>query len=104
MANKLPNKTRQAVYDRADRCCEWCGSNDRCQIHHIILKSQRVNHDLENLLMLCWEHHHGDYGIHGKHGADFNNELKLRLQKMYFDKGLSENEVRYKLGGKLYIE
>ena len=102
MADRIPEKVIQAVLERSGGVCEICGSNDRCQIHHIVYRSQATNHDIENLILLCYRHHFGTYGVHGKHGKALNLELKRKTQQMYFDKGLSEEEVRRKMGEKLY--
>jgi len=102
VAVRIPEKVIQAVLERSGGVCEICGSSDRCQIHHVVYRSQTTNNDEENLIMLCYRHHQGTYGVHGKHGKRLNLQLKRDLQKKYFDKGLSEQEVRRKMGGKIY--
>ena len=102
MAKKIPEKVIQAVLDRSGGVCEICGSNDRCQMHHVVFRSQTTNNDVENIRYICYKDHLGTYGVHGKHGKTLNLQLKRETQQMYFDKGLSEQEVRRKMGGKLY--
>ena len=102
MAKKIPEKIIQQVVDRSGKSCEICGSNNMCQIHHIVFRSQTLNNDAKNLIMLCWEHHLGNYGVHGKYGTELNTKLKKQLQDKYFNMGLSEEDVRLKMGGRLY--
>lgn len=85
--------------------CEICGSNHMVQKHHIIGgRGKRKSCETEDsVICLCWEHHHGKYGVHGKHGHILSTHLKLQLQKKYFDKGLSRDEVMKLMGGKLYL-
>ncbi|MCF8009451.1 MAG: HNH endonuclease [Halanaerobiales bacterium] len=98
----MNKSTRQKVYKRADDSCELCDGISGLQIHHIIKKSQGGNDDLDNLILLCWNCHHGTKGVHGRDGHALDLRLKLNLQERLFDKGLKEKEVREKLGGRLY--
>ena len=101
MPNIIPKKYRQAVYRRSECRCEICGSTKGCQIHHIVKRRHRI-HTPENLILLCWDCHHGTYGVHGKYGKQLDLKLKKRLQQRYFMQGKSEEEVRKLMGGKLY--
>ena len=78
--------------------CNNVGSN----IHHIV--GRRVDANEHNLILLCWEHHLGTAGAHGRDGHTLDLKLKLELQNKYFDMGKSEDEVRKLMGGKLYLE
>lgn len=100
----LNQTTRQKVYNRANRSCEICGSKSGLQIHHIVKRSQTGKDDLDNLILLCWQHHHGTKGVHGRDGHALDLRLKLQLQEKLFDKGWSEREVREYMGGRLYTE
>lgn len=64
------------------KICEVCGSNHLVEIHHIIKRSQApaLIDCKYNLIPLCWEHHKGNYGIHGIYGHELDQELKKRLQ------------------------
>lgn len=84
--------------------CEICGSSHGVQRHHIVKRSQGGSDNPTNLIWLCWEHHHGTYGVHGREGHELDKKLKLQLQKKYFGQGFSEKEVRKKMGGRLYID
>ena len=84
--------------------CTECGSNDRVQLHHIICGNGKRKHceTEESLIPLCWEHHLGTNGVHGKNGKTLNKKLRLKLQEKYFEQGLTEAEVRELMGEKLY--
>ena len=82
--------------------CELCGSISGVQRHHIVFRSSCGKDNEENLIYLCWQHHHGTYGVHGKYGRKLDLELKLGLQKKYFKQGYRECEVRRMMGGKIY--
>lgn len=99
MANKIPPKNRESVYERAWFQCELCGSTHGLQIHHI---TGRHSHRLENLILICWEHHHGTNGVHGKNGKELDLRLKIELQEKYEAQGYEEDELRELMGGKLY--
>lgn len=98
------NKLTRQLYERANYRCEICGSTQGLQKHHIVKRSQGGDNCLNNLILLCWECHHGTRGVHGKEGHELDLELKLKRQQQLFDKDYSEKEVREKMGGKLYIE
>lgn len=94
----------ELVDERSDGLCELCTGNNMVQKHHII-KGQgkrtqcQTQYSVKNL---CWECHHGTYGIHGKYGATLDMALKQRLQETYFNMGYTEEEVRELMGGRLY--
>lgn len=43
MPNKMPEESRQEVYERSNRQCEICGGVDGLQIHHIIPRRKRIH-------------------------------------------------------------
>lgn len=94
----------KAVIERSRGLCEFCGSNDRVQLHHIIggRGKRRECETVHSVMALCWEHHHGDLGAHGKHGSNFNYILRKQLQDKYFSMGYTDDEVMRLMGGKLY--
>lgn len=84
--------------------CEICGSISGVQRHHIVKRSQGGKNNEENLIYLCWEHHHGTNGVHGKNGRKLDLQLKMELQKEYYSQGKTEKDVRKLMGGKIYLE
>lgn len=86
----------QAIIERSNGCCEVCGGNINCQIHHIV-KRRKVDASILNLIML-------DYNCHeGKDKYKIDLQLKLDLQDKYYAQGKSEEEVRELMGGKIYL-
>ena len=100
----IPQSVKQEIHERSGGRCEICGSIHGLQHHHIVKRSQGGPDTAENIILLCWEHHHGTYGVHGKHGHKLDKQLKLQLQNKYFEQGKSEDEVRELMGGRLYIK
>ena len=63
--------------------CEVCGSTHLVEEHHIIKRGQvpsLINCEL-NYKYLCYEHHRGTHGIHGKYGSKLDRKLKKGFQK-----------------------
>lgn len=83
--------------------CEYkeCFSHDMVQEHHIVKRGQAkflINCRL-NSKHLCWEHHHGTNGVHGKNGKQIDLELKkdfqLMLQDLFREKEFyTEEEIK----------
>ena len=92
--------------ERANGVCEvkGCQSSNGLELHHIIYGSGKRTQceRIESVIFLCNSHHRGSYGIHGMYGHSLNIKLKKQLQGTYFNNGMSEEDVRYFMGGKLY--
>lgn len=98
-------KIAPIVLERSGGLCENCGVGDyMCQLHHIVGgNGKRTQHQNKfSVINLCWDCHHGTYGVHGREGKALDLKLKIQLQDIYFSQGYTEEEVRGKLGGKLY--
>jgi 5-methylcytosine-specific restriction endonuclease McrA len=101
----LDKKIVQAVLERSKGVCENCGAADyRVQLHHIIkgLGKRKQHETIESVILLCWNCHHGTYGVHGREGKELDIKLKRKLQETYFNQGYSVEEVRRMMGGKIY--
>lgn len=100
----MNKKVYEAVKKRSGELCEICGSNHLVEVHHILYgKGKRNQYEsIDSCIDLCWEHHHGKNGVHGKNGHEIDIKLKRQLQDKYFDMGYTEDEVRGKMGGKIY--
>lgn len=103
----MNKKVVQAVLERSQGLCEIEGCKSRSyipQLHHIIKgKGKRIQCETEqSVICLCFEHHYGNSGVHGKDGHTLDMQLKLDLQQKYYSMGKSEHEVRKLMGGKLY--
>lgn len=63
--------------------CYICGS-PQVQWHHIMFGSYRQLADKYGLVIpLCYEHHQGDNGVHGKNGKELNQQLKIKAQETF---------------------
>lgn len=70
--NSIINQTKR---------CYVCGSTSNLHLHHIMFGKNRKNADADGLTCyLCWEHHEGTNGVHGKNGHDLNLKLKKVAQ------------------------
>lgn len=100
----MNKKVAEAVLERSKGLCELCGSNHMVELHHIVGgRGKRTQHENKaSVIALCWEHHYGNYGVHGKHGDILNKNLKRTLQGYYKAQGQSEEEIRKNMGGSLY--
>ena len=99
------NVREQALERSEGGLCEieGCKSNNT-QLHHIVKgKGKRTQCErIESVIFLCWGHHYGNSGVHGKNGHTLDLKLKLDLQQVYFNLNMTEEEVRKWMGGKLY--
>jgi 5-methylcytosine-specific restriction endonuclease McrA len=55
--SKVPGGTRNKVFERFKHMCAYCGRSGSLQVHHIKYRSEGVDHSLDNLILLCQEHH-----------------------------------------------
>ncbi len=99
MDKDLANK----IIEKHNGECIICGSTD-IELHHIVKgRGRRKQHENEySVVPLCYYHHRGTKGVHGRDGRTLDLYLKRQLQKKYFDMRYTESEVREKMGGKLY--
>ena len=71
-----------------NRRCFVCGSQNNLHLHHIMFGKNRNKADKDGLTVyLCYQHHEGTNGIHGKNGY----ELDLRLKKIAEERWLEYN-------------
>lgn len=81
------------------KLCEICRSNNLVETHHIIKRKQAkyLENCKLNLINLCWDHHKGTYGVHGKYGHKFDQELKLefknKLEELWDKQYLTKEEI-----------
>lgn len=94
----------QAVLERSQGLCEICYSSYMVQQHHIVGgRGKRNQHEtVESVIALCWDHHYGNKGCHGKDGRELVLRLRRELQQTYFNQGYTEDQVREMMGGELY--
>ena len=60
-----------------EKQCYVCGSRFNLHLHHIMFGKNRKKADEDGLTVyLCYQHHEGTYGVHGKEGHNLDQELK----------------------------
>jgi len=86
--------------------CSICGSTNLVQNHHIVHgRGKRKQCETpQDQIDLCWEHHYGTFGVHGREGHALDMKLKLDLQLVYFELGYTNEKTRELMGGRLYFE
>lgn len=100
----MNKKVRQAVEKRSGGLCEICKSNHLVEQHHIIggLGKRKQCETEESVIALCWDHHHGTEGVHGKNGHELSLTLKQNLQKTYEKMGLDRTKIYQLMGDRFY--
>ena len=84
--------------------CYICGKKYGLESHHCLYGNNRKKADEDGLkVWLCYDHHRGTFGVHGKNGKEISNYLKKEAEKKwisYYSKDKKEFIKRY---GKNYI-
>lgn len=102
----LTSKERhKRVLERSEGLCEVCKSNKMVQHHHIIggAGKRKQCETIYSLIALCWDCHHGNYGVEGNRDRSLDLQLKQNLQRKYEKMGLKGEELKYWLGGRYYL-
>lgn len=82
--------------------CYFCKSKQGLHLHHIYFGKNRTVSDKNGFVCyLCFEHHEGTNGVHGKNGDKLDEYLKRTCQEK-FERLNSREEFR-KLIGKSYL-
>ena len=89
---------KKSIIDN-NRRCYVCGSSNNIHYHHILFGKNRNKADKDGLTVyLCYQHHEGTNGVHGKNG----HELDLRLKQIaentwleYYNKSVDDFIKRY---------
>lgn len=76
--------------------CYFCGKQFGLQSHHIYFGNpyRKISERYGLKVWLCWEHHEGTYGIHGKHGHELDIELKKSGQSAFEKTFPQENFIQ----------
>ena len=80
--------------------CYICFSTNNLEVHHCFFGSaNRKLSEQDGLkVWLCYEHHRGTNGVHGKNGSELNIKLKQIAEKKWIDtynKSINEFTKRY---------
>lgn len=104
----MDKQIRKAVFDRATlpeshyAICENCGQEVATECHHSIGgNGKRTQHESVESCYALGERCHKM--IESKDGAWLKRKLMVVTQRRYFEKGLSEDEVRERMGGRLLL-
>lgn len=67
--------------------CYVCGATYRLHSHHVYFGNplRKISEKYGMKVYLCWEHHEGTNGVHGKNGHELDMKLK-REGQVVFDK------------------
>ena len=92
------NKIRKSIINNK-KICYVCGTNNNLHYHHIIFGKNRKKADEDGLTVyLCYSHHEGTYGVHGKYGNELDKKLKIIAEKRwceYYNKTKEDFRERY---------
>lgn len=84
--------------------CYICYCKNVLHLHHIIYGKNRKKADEDKLVVyLCYEHHEGTNGVHGKNGKELDIKLKKIAEKRWletYNKTIDDFISRY---GKNYL-
>lgn len=71
--------------------CYVCQTQIALHDHHIFFGNplRKISEKYGLKVWLCWFHHEGTYGVHGKQGAELNKKLKQLGQRKF-----EENHTR----------
>ena len=96
-------KLAKEILENSNGECFNCGGLGT-ELHHAIGgRGKRKQHQTkESVYLLCGLCHRGTAGCHGRDGNELNLKLKRTTQERYFKQGLDEDEVRKRMGGRLY--
>lgn len=66
--------------------CYVCKTINNLHLHHIMFGKNRKKADKDGLtIYLCYEHHEGTNGVHGKNGHDLDIKLKQLAEKRWLE-------------------
>lgn len=95
---------KSIVCNQNIKYCSVCGEKNNLHLHHIIFGKNRKKADEDGLtIWLCYNHHEGTNGVHGKNGHDLDIKLKQQAEKCwleYYNKTIEDFIKRY---GKNYL-
>lgn len=99
----MDDKLVKAIFEEYGMSCIICGDSN-IELHHVVggIGKRKQYENKYSIVPLCYWHHRGTKGVHGRDGRSLDLYLKRMLQQKYFMMGYSEDTVRVLMGGKLY--
>lgn len=87
-----------------EKYCYVCGKNNNLHYHHIYFGKNRKKADKDGLtIYLCYEHHEGTNGVHGKNGHNLDIKLKKIAEEVWCEVYNKTPEDFLKEYGRNYI-
>ena len=84
--------------------CYICNTKNNLHLHHIFFGKNRKKADEDGLVVyLCYEHHEGTNGVHGKNGHELDLMLKESAEYCWLAKNGKDKNEFIKRYGKNYI-
>ncbi len=85
--------------------CFKCQSKSNLHLHHILFGKNRAKADKDGLTVyLCYEHHEGTNGVHGKNGHELDLKLKRIAEETWINKNEKTKEDFIKRYGRNYLK
>lgn len=82
-----------------EKICYVCGTTQNLHLHHVMFGKNRKKADKDKLTVyLCWQHHEGTNGVHGKNGHELDMKLKhiaVKVWCKYYNKTEEDFRERY---------
>ena len=82
-----------------NKICYVCGKKTNLHYHHIMFGKNRSKADEDGLTVyLCYDHHEGTFGVHGKCGHNLDMDLKKKAEikwLKYYGKSTDDFIKRY---------
>ena len=71
---------------QTNKKCIVCGTVFNLHLHHVMFGKNRKKADEDGLVVwLCYDHHEGTNGVHGKNGHQLDAELKRTAEQCWCD-------------------
>lgn len=87
-----------------NKCCYVCGRKSNLHSHHIFFGKNRKKADEDGLTVyLCYDHHEGTNGVHGKNGHELDLMLKETAEYCWLANHNKDKNEFIKRYGKNYV-
>lgn len=92
----------KSIIQKHSKHCFVCQQDGYTEEHHIFFGANRKLSEKYGLkVYLCYEHHRGANGVHGKNGRQLNLRLKQTAQKNFEESHTKKEFIQ--IFGKNYI-
>ena len=95
---------KSIICNQENKQCYVCGTRNNLHLHHTVFGKNRKKADEDGLTVwLCYEHHEGTFGVHGKCGHYLDEQLKKTAELKWikhYNKTEDDFRERY---GKNYL-